>query len=278
MTEPTAKELLAQADALMRRQQPPEDLPVLTELVRDFEGIDDPPQLTELIDDFDELIAVDVPFTPSRSPSPAPLAPQALSPSQVPAPPFAPSFNERIESSLYAAPAMPAAPMVARLDQSTVTTERDVLRAESDAAWATDRNASEKTSTFNDFSTSPTAWAQPTAVPVPMASAPPTVSAPADAGSLLTREQVNAMLAKRLEELKHSVYSQVMQQLELHATGKMKESLREALEPPLIHLAKDMAAQVAEEASLQLQEVIANAVENEINRLREQLTKKKDFP
>jgi uncharacterized protein YgbK (DUF1537 family) len=84
------------------------------------------------------------------------------------------------------------------------------------------------------------------------------------------------MLVKRLEQMQHSVYSQVMQQLELHATGQMKENLRAVLVPALSSLANDIATQVAEETSNQMQTVIANAVENEVARLREQLTKKRE--
>jgi hypothetical protein len=52
--------------------------------------------------------------------------------------------------------------------------------------------------------------------------------------------------------------------------------LRAVLVPALSSLANDIATQVAEETSNQMQTVIANAVENEVARLREQLTKKRE--
>jgi flagellar biosynthesis/type III secretory pathway protein FliH len=75
--------------------------------------------------------------------------------------------------------------------------------------------------------------------------------------------------------MQHSVYSQVMQQLELHATGELKRMLRESLEPALTQVALDIAAQVADETAVQVQSIVANAVENEVARLREQIQTKR---
>jgi hypothetical protein len=90
-----------------------------------------------------------------------------------------------------------------------------------------------------------------------------------------TREQFDQAILAKLEQVQHSVYSQVMQQLELHATGEMKRRLREALEPALMQVSRDIAAQVAEETSLQVQEIVSHAVENEVARLREQIENKR---
>jgi flagellar biosynthesis/type III secretory pathway protein FliH len=95
------------------------------------------------------------------------------------------------------------------------------------------------------------------------------------AESAVTREQFDQAVLAKLEQMQHSVYSQVMQQLELHATGEMKQRLREALEPALMQVSRDIAQQVAEETSLQVQSIVANAVENEVARLREQIQNKR---
>jgi hypothetical protein len=96
-----------------------------------------------------------------------------------------------------------------------------------------------------------------------------------DPSGSYTREQFDAAVAAKLDQMAHSVYSQVMQQLELTATGQMKRKLREALEPALTQVALDIAAQVAEETSLQVQDVVSNAVEKEVARLREQIQNKR---
>ncbi len=94
-------------------------------------------------------------------------------------------------------------------------------------------------------------------------------------GATYTREQFDAAIHAKLEQVQHSVYSQVMQQLELHATGEMKRRLREALEPALTQVALDIAAQVSEETSIQVQSIVSSAVENEVARLREQIESKR---
>jgi hypothetical protein len=99
--------------------------------------------------------------------------------------------------------------------------------------------------------------------------------APASDTTTYSREQFEAAVLAKLEQMQHSVYSQVMQQLELHATGEMKRNLREALEPALSQVALDIAAQVADETAIQMQSIVANAVENEVARLREQIQNKR---
>ena len=102
---------------------------------------------------------------------------------------------------------------------------------------------------------------------VTSASSPSTVTAMANA-----REQFNAQLIGKLEELQHSVYSQVMQQLELYAAGSLKTHLRETLLPALTDIANDIANQVAEDTSTQVRAVLSKALDAEIARLRQQLT------
>ena len=89
------------------------------------------------------------------------------------------------------------------------------------------------------------------------------------------REQFNAQLLTKMEELQHSVYSQVMQQLEIYASGSLKTHLRETLLPALTDIARDIAEQVAEDTSNQVREVVSKAVDSEIARLREQLAKRR---
>ena len=89
------------------------------------------------------------------------------------------------------------------------------------------------------------------------------------------REQFNAQLMAKLEELHHSVFSQVMQQLELHAAGSLKAHIRDTLAPALIDMAREIAEQVAEDTSTQVRDVVSKAVDSEIVRLREQLSKRR---
>ncbi len=103
-----------------------------------------------------------------------------------------------------------------------------------------------------------------------ISAAPITASAVAN-----VREQFNAQLTAKLEELHHSVFSQVMQQLELHAAGSLKNHIRETLAPALIDMARDIADQVAEDTSTQVRDVVSKAVDSEIARLREQLAKRR---
>ncbi|TAG66689.1 MAG: hypothetical protein EAZ24_16035 [Burkholderiales bacterium] len=103
----------------------------------------------------------------------------------------------------------------------------------------------------------------------------PPRNADGERAATYTREQFDKAVATKLEELGHAVYSQVMQQLELHAAGELKRRLREALEPALMQVSLDIAAQVADETSNQIQSVVTIAVEAEVARLREQIQAKR---
>ena len=105
-------------------------------------------------------------------------------------------------------------------------------------------------------------------------SAPPAVSLPPGA-IVLTRSQFDQRVADKLEELQHAVFSQAMQQLELHAGGDLKQMLREALLPALQQVAQDLASQVAEETAAQVRLVVTKAVEAEVERLRERLRERR---
>lgn len=89
------------------------------------------------------------------------------------------------------------------------------------------------------------------------------------------RDQFNAQLLTKLEELQHGVYSQVMQQLEIYASGTLKAHLRETLLPALTDIARDIAEQVAEDTAAQVRTLVSKAVDSEISRLREQLSKRR---
>ena len=102
------------------------------------------------------------------------------------------------------------------------------------------------------------------------AAGPSTVTAMAN-----VREQFNTQLLTKMEELQHSVYSQVMQQLEIYASGTLKAHLRAKLLPALTDIARDIAEQVAEDTANEVREVVSKAVDSEIARLREQLAAKR---
>ena len=89
------------------------------------------------------------------------------------------------------------------------------------------------------------------------------------------RENFNEQLLAKLEELQHGVFSQVMQKLEIHASGSLKTHLRETLEPALIGIVRDLAEQVAEDTATQVRLMVSDAVDAEITRLREQFGKKR---
>ncbi|MDW8311951.1 MAG: hypothetical protein RMK02_04315 [Burkholderiales bacterium] len=95
---------------------------------------------------------------------------------------------------------------------------------------------------------------------------------------VMSREQFDARLAEKLEEVQHAVFVQAMQQLELHASGRMRERLLEALLPMLERSSQAIAQQVAEETAAQVRTVVATAVEEEIRRLRERLQARRAGP
>lgn len=226
MSTTSAKDLLNQADQLIRRSRVSGDVPVLTELVGDpqrrpasathlGDGI---PDLTDRIDDLN-----------ARAVEQSQLFDDFSAPNVR-------SERARREPSLGGPP--------------TATSRASATTAAATVAAAAPSSSANIAYAFAD--------------------------ARRDAGEVaFTREQFDQAITAKLEQVKHSVYSQVMQQLELHAAGEMKRRLREALEPALMQVSRDIAAQVAEETSLQMQEIVANAVENEVARLREQIESKR---
>jgi hypothetical protein len=268
MSNLSAKELLAQADQLMRRTRPADDLPVLTELVRDTEL--QPPMLEERIDNEDAIFSFEdmalpeadaldlteaMALLPALTPA-APAAPVYVPPQVAPTPPI----------SAYFAPSQPTVAMSSWTASpiSTPTGELATSAAVHSQTEPTFRDLSASTSIASPIITS--SESSPTQVLA--STAPPT--------ALYSREQFDAMLVTKLEEIQHSVYSQVMQQLELHATGRMRENLRASLEPTLKLIVDEIAAQVVDETAIQMQSVISNSVDAEVARLREQLTKRRD--
>ena len=197
MSTPAAKDLLAQADHMMRPRVP-EELPLLTDLV------------------VEEIEIGDTGF--ARPPA-MPVARPQSAPVRPPAP---------VPAHAVAASSVGAAP---RAVQSLAP--HDALAATS-------------------------------------VSSPPNTATGASA-----REQFNALLISRLDEMRHGVYSQVMQQLELHAAGSLQTHLRESLTTALAHIAREIADQVAEDTSAQVRDVVSRAVDAEIARLREQLSKRR---
>jgi hypothetical protein len=233
MTTPSAKDLLAQADELIRRTRAPADLPVLTELVTETARQKTPSRASpnvQSIPDLTELIE-----TPPGFDGGAPLEVEEISFDEF----RREALNERRESQTNER----REPSLGLRDSSPAMHEifpsQIKASAESAARSATPaRSDGDNTATY-------------------------------------TKVQFETAVAAKLEQMQHSVYSQVMQQLELHATGEMKRKLREALEPALTQVALDLAAQVAEETSIQMQQIVSNAVENEVARLREQILNKR---
>jgi hypothetical protein len=245
VSNPTAKELLAQADQLMRRARPADDLPVLTELVRDPESL--PPTLEERIEEEISVFTFDDLDLPEVDAFDAPVGSPAQSiellKAALVAPASAPASNY---ASAAAAAVAPAAPIAA----PTWTSASPIAMT--------------------------AASAQPSVVAPVVATSAPVLLPLSGADALYTRQQFDAMLATKLEEVQHSVYSQVMQQLELHTTGRMRENLRAALAPTVQLIVDEITSQVADETAIQMQSVVANAVDAELARLREQLSKKRD--
>ena len=240
MSSPTAKELLAQADRLMR-QRTPEELPVLTDLV--IEEIEIP----SISDRMDEVIPTHarpswMPASPiaksaATAATSAPLMVPRVTPTPTPSPPAA-----AVQLPPPAAPTL-AAPVAALFERSPPLSELFASRSrpqhEAQSAQA-------------------------------MSEGPNTQTAMAN-----VREKFNEQLLAKMEELQHSVFSQVMQKLEIHATGSLKTHLRQTLEPALIGIARDLAEQVAEDTATQVRQVVSDAVDAEIARLREQFAKKR---
>ncbi len=236
MSSPTAKELLAQADRLMR-QRTPEELPVLTDLV--IEEI----ELKSLSDRVDPVAAA------GARPSPMPASPAvpgvAVAAKQVP------------PVALAATPMASVPPARAPVEQFGETVEPAVA-------------AARRTPPLAELFAGRALQAQDTPGGLASAGGPSTQSALAS-----VREKFNEQLLAKMEELQHSVFSQVMQKLEIHSAGSMKTHLRETLEPALIGIARELAEQVAEDTATQVRQVVSDAVDAEIARLREQFAKKR---
>ena len=227
MSTPTAKDLLAQADRLMR-QRTPEELPVLTDLV--IEEIDIP-SLSERMDD----------VIPTRSRASWMLA-QGLAPSPNAVAPTSPH--------LATAPATQPITPPAQLSSAPGLLERSPPPA---ALFSAHSQPSQDRTASASISGSPNTHTAMASV----------------------REQFNEQLLARMEEMRHSVFSQVMQKLEIHAAGSLKTHLRQTLEQALIGIARELAEQVAEDTAAQVREVVSNTMDAEIARLREQLAKKR---
>ncbi len=213
MSTPTAKDLLAQADRLMR-QRTPEELPVLTDLVIEEIEIT---SLTERMDD----------TTPKHVRPAWVLALAQPAPAAVPPNPYRAAPPDVTVSASVAADVFGVLPRIAH---------HAPTRA--------------------------------------LAASGESIATTAASGSS-AREQFNAQLVAKLEEMQHGVYSQVMQQLEIYASGTLKTHLRDTLLAVLTDIARDIANQVAEDTSNQVREVVSKAVESEIARLRQQLAAKR---
>ena len=228
---PTAKELLAQADRLMRRREPgaPEELPVLTDLV------------------VEEIEMPSLEFSFDAPPRPAASVPKA----------------ENLPT-LAAEPTPPALELdYVTLDEIVAPTSAlvaPVVQPESQASPA-------------DVATTLAASAAPRVV---ASSERVTVPNPTSTAAIPNvREQFNAQIVAKLEEVRHAVFNQAMQQLELHADGGLKHHLRESLNERLVPVVEDIVQSAIEETTQQVREVVARAVDAEIARLREQLSRKR---
>lgn len=251
MSTPTAKDLLAQADRLMR-QRTPEELPVLTDLV--IEEI----EITSLTDRISDA-------TPRQTlPAWAPALAQPAATAALPTGYWATPPRVSVSTDAHAGDTAPdgasalsnpmLAPLQAGSNSAASSNVPDVFglppRVTHDA---------------------PPGLQATSAVGIPNTAG--TVSTTAAAST--AREQFNAQLVAKLEEMQHGVYSQVMQQLEIYASGALKVHLRDTLLPVLTDIARDIAHQVAEDTSNQVREVVSKAVDTEIARLREQLAAKR---
>jgi len=234
MTAPTAKELLAQADRLMRRREPgaPEELPVLTDLV--VEEIEMPS--LEFSFDAPPPVAPLPKVASAPAPSPAKVSPPAPEIDYV-------TLDEMIAPVALPAPAAPLEPALTAVMPAPVPSPAPAPAL-----------ALAPVATLADSATPPAA---------PQAAVPN------------VREQFNAQIVAKLEEVRHAVFNQAMQQLELHADGGLKHHLRESLTERLVPVVDDIVQSVIEETTQQGREVVARAVDAEIARLREQLSRKR---
>ena len=249
MSAPTAKELLAQADRLMRHRTP-EELPVLTDLV--IEEIEIP----SLSDRMDDVIPTH--SRPSWMPAPV-AAPPIAKPASTPA---TPSATNAAASAPLVVP-VAAAPSPRAFAQTTPTPAA-LAQTPSTAAQL---ERSQPVSDLFAGRSRPQQEALSVGTTSDGRNTQPSVSS--------AREQFNEQLLAKMEELQHSVFSQVMQKLEISASGSLKAHLRQTLEPALIGIARDLAEQVAEDTATQVRQVVSDAVDAEIARLRAQFAKKR---
>ncbi len=237
MSTPTAKDLLAQADRLMK-QRTPEELPVLTDLV--IEEI----EITGTTERMDTRGAV--PSRPAWMLPPTPIAP---------APPASPALPALFRD---AKPELPGA---------FGAVPEQAAAAPAASAFVPARPLPEATDVLGVLPQ----MTQDSLTPASVA-----MAGGATANTASVRDQFNAQLLAKVEEMQHGVYSQVMQQLEIYASGSLKSHLRETLLPALTDIARDIAEQVAEDTATQVREVVSKAVDSEIARLREQLSKRRN--
>ena len=240
---PTAKELLAQADRLMRRREPgaPEELPVLTDLV-----------VEEI-----EMPSLEFSFD-APPPRPAASVPKAENLPTLAAEP--------------AEPTKPTKPTPPALELDYVTLDEMVAPAPT-SALVVPVAQPEIQASPDDVASTPAASAAPGVV-----ASSERVTAPNPTPTAVipnVREQFNAQIVAKLEEVRHAVFNQAMQQLELHADGGLKHHLRESLNERLVPVVEDIVQSVIEETTQQVREVVARAVDAEIARLREQLSRKR---
>lgn len=239
---PTAKELLAQADRLMRRREPgaPEELPVLTDLV------------------VEEIEMPSLEFAFDAPPRPAASVPKAENLPTLAAEP--------------AEPAEPTKPTPPALELDYVTLDEMVAPAPT-SALVVPVAQPEIQASPDDVASMPAVSAVSGVVAsserVTAPNPTPTAAIPN------VREQFNAQIVAKLEEVRHAVFNQAMQQLELHADGGLKHHLRESLNERLVPVVEDIVQSVIEETTQQVREVVARAVDAEIARLREQLSRKR---
>jgi len=234
MTAPTAKELLAQADRLMRRREPgaPEELPVLTDLV-----------VEEI-----EMPSLEFSFDAPPPVAPLPKVASAPAPSPAKVSPPAPEIDYVTLDEMIAPVAVP--PAAVPIEPALTVLMPAVVPAPAPEPAVALAPAA--------------ALAGPTTPPTAPQAAVPNV-----------REQFNAQIVAKLEEVRHAVFNQAMQQLELHADGGLKHHLRESLTERLVPVVDDIVQSVIEETTQQVREVVARAVDAEIARLREQLSRKR---
>lgn len=238
---PTAKELLAQADRLMRRREPgaPEELPVLTDLV--VEEIE-MPSLEFSFDAPPPRPAASVP----KAENLATLATEPAEPAE-PTKPIPPALE--LDYVTLDEMVAPASALLAPVAQPEIQASPD------DVASTLAVSAVSGVVASSERVTAPN--------PTPTAAIPN------------VREQFNAQIVAKLEEVRHAVFNQAMQQLELHADGGLKHHLRESLNERLVPVVEDIVQSVIEETTQQVREVVARAVDAEIARLREQLSRKR---